>query len=120
MNDVAAFLARAIAQGRGRFRADLALKGGRVFDLVTGELKTGDVAICDDRIVGTQAEYRGYTEIDVSGKIVVPGFIDTHLHVESSLTRSKTRPPFSARSARNRPRPCAMARARSAATSFIG
>jgi adenine deaminase len=85
MNDVAAFLARAIAQGRGRFRADLALKGGRVFDLVTGELRTGDVAICDDRIVGTQAEYRGYTEIDVSGKIVVPGFIDTHLHVESSL-----------------------------------
>ena len=85
MNDVAAFLARAIAQGRGRFRADLALKGGRVFDLVTGELKTGDVAICDDRIVGTQADYRGYVEIDVSGKIVVPGFIDAHLHVESSL-----------------------------------
>jgi adenine deaminase len=85
MNDVAAFLARAIAQGRGRFRADLVLKGGRIFDLVTGELKTGDVAICEDRIVGTQAEYRGYTEIDVSGKIIVPGFIDTHLHVESSL-----------------------------------
>jgi adenine deaminase len=61
------------------------LKGGRIFDLVSGELKTGDVAICDDRIVGTQAEYRGYAEIDVSGKIVVPGFIDTHLHVESSL-----------------------------------
>jgi len=85
MNDVAAFLARAIAQGRGRFRADLVLKGGRIFDLVSGELKTGDVAICDDRIVGTLAEYRGYTEIDVSGKIIVPGFIDTHLHVESSL-----------------------------------
>jgi adenine deaminase len=85
MNDVAAFLARAVAQGRGRFRADLVLKGGRVFDLVSGELKAGDVAICDDRIVGTQAEYRGAMEIDVSGKIVVPGFIDTHLHVESSL-----------------------------------
>ena len=81
MNDVAAFLARAIAQGRGRFRADLVLKGGRFFDLVTGELKTGDVAICDDRIVGTQADYRGYAAIDVSGKIIVPGFIDTQLHV---------------------------------------
>ena len=56
-----------------------------MFDLVSGELKHGDIAICDDRIVGTQADYRGYAEIDVSGKIIVPGFIDTHLHVESSL-----------------------------------
>ncbi len=44
-----------------------------------------DVAICDDRIVGTMGEYRGAREIDVTGKLIVPGFIDTHLHVESSL-----------------------------------
>ncbi len=85
MSDAVAFLSRAIAQGQGLAKADLVLKGGRVFDLVTGELREGDVAICNDRIVGTLADYSGEREIDVSGKIVVPGFIDTHCHVESSL-----------------------------------
>ena len=85
MNDVTAFLARAIKQGRGLAAADLVLKGGRVFDLVGGDLVETDVAICGDRIVGVQGDYRGAREIDVRGKIVVPGFIDTHLHVESSL-----------------------------------
>ena len=61
------------------------LKGGRIFDLVRGELIKSDVAICNDRIVGTFGDYRGEREIDVRGKIVVPGFIDTHCHVESSL-----------------------------------
>lgn len=74
-----------IAQAHGREKADLVLKGGRVFDLVTGILLEGDVAICGDRIVGTCASYEGKREIDVSGLILVPGFIDTHLHVESSL-----------------------------------
>ena len=54
-----AFLARAIAQGRGREKADLVLKGGRVFDLVSGELTRSDVAICGDRIVGTHGDYSG-------------------------------------------------------------
>jgi len=85
MSDAIAYLSRAIAQGRGLAEADLVLKGGRIFDLVRGELVKSDVAICNDRIVGTMAEYRGVREIDISGRIVVPGFIDTHLHVESSL-----------------------------------
>ncbi|KAA0125655.1 adenine deaminase [Methylobacterium sp. P1-11] len=79
------FLRRAIAQGRGRADADLVLKGGRFLDLVTGDLVASDIAICGDRIVGTFGQYRGAREIDVSGKVVVPGFIDTHFHVESSL-----------------------------------
>jgi adenine deaminase len=85
MNDAIAYLKRAIEQGRGRAEADIVLKGGRIFDLVTGGLEKSDVAICDDRIVGTFGDYRGAVEIDVSGKVIVPGFIDTHLHVESSL-----------------------------------
>jgi adenine deaminase len=85
MSDAIAFLSRAIEQGRGQAQADLVLKGGRIFDLVRGELVKSDVAISGDRIVGTQGEYRGAREIDVTGKIIVPGFIDTHLHVESSL-----------------------------------
>ena len=77
-------LASAIHQGKGAEPADLVLKGGRFFDLVSGELIEGDIAICGDRIVGTCAEYTGKREIDIAGRIVVPGFIDTHLHVESS------------------------------------
>ncbi|HTR14450.1 MAG TPA: adenine deaminase [Roseiarcus sp.] len=80
-----AFLARAIAQGQGLDKADLVLKGGRIFDLVSGELLDGDVAICADRIIGTLADYSGVRQTDIRGKIVVPGFIDTHCHVESSL-----------------------------------
>jgi adenine deaminase len=85
MSDAIAYLSRAIEQGRGVSEADIVLKGGRIFDLVTGSLEESDVAICNDRIVGTYGDYRGAVEIDVSGKIIVPGFIDTHLHVESSL-----------------------------------
>src|SRR5450432_4863912 len=85
MSDAIAYLARAIEQGRGLSQADIVLKGGRIFDLVTGALEPSDVAICNDRIVGTFGDYRGAVEIDVSGKVIVPGFIDTHLHVESSL-----------------------------------
>ena len=85
MSDAIAFLSRAIEQGRGLADADLVLKGGRIFDLARGELIRSDVAICGDRIVGTQGDYRGAREIDIAGKIVAPGFIDTHLHVESSL-----------------------------------
>lgn len=78
-------LERLIDQGTGREPADIVLKNGRFFDLVTGELVASDIAICGDRIVGTGETYRGREEIDISGRIVVPGFIDTHLHIESSL-----------------------------------
>lgn len=74
-----------IAQGRGQVPADLVLKGGRVFDLVTGDLVETDVAICGDTIVGTFGTFAGQREVDVVGQILVPGFIDTHLHIESSL-----------------------------------
>jgi adenine deaminase len=74
-----------IDQGRGAVPADVVLKGGRVFDLVTGDLVETDVAVCGDTIVGVFGTYAGQREIDVTGRILVPGFIDTHLHIESSL-----------------------------------
>ncbi|QND47833.1 adenine deaminase [Rhizobium lusitanum] len=83
--NMTAKLERYIDQGVGREPADIVLKGGRFFDLVTGELVASDIAICGDRIVGTCGDYQGREEIDISGRIVVPGFIDTHLHIESSL-----------------------------------
>lgn len=78
-------LSQKIAQGRGDAPADLVLRGGRVFDVITGAFLDGDVAICGDTIVGTCARYDGKQVVDVSGLTLVPGFIDTHLHIESSL-----------------------------------
>lgn len=78
-------LARRIAQGRGDEPADLVIRGARLFDLVTGELAETDIAVCGDTIIGTNSRYESETGFDASGLIAVPGFIDTHLHVESSL-----------------------------------
>ena len=80
-----AFLSRAIDQGRGAVPADLVIKNVGLLDIVYGGVTVTDIAICGDRIVGTYAPYSGTREIDGSGLFAVPGFIDTHLHVESSL-----------------------------------
>ena len=77
-------LERRIAQGRGDDPADIVIRGGRVLDLVTGDLIDGDVAICGDTVVGIGADYEGARIIDATGLTLVPGFIDTHLHIESS------------------------------------
>ncbi|GAA4225478.1 adenine deaminase [Sagittula marina] len=74
-----------IAQGKGDAPADKVLRGGKIFDLMTGELLDGDIAICGDTIVGIMDSYDAAEVIDVTGLILVPGFIDTHLHIESSL-----------------------------------
>ncbi|MFV0382679.1 adenine deaminase [Paracoccus sp. (in: a-proteobacteria)] len=77
-------LERLIAQARGDEPADLVLRGGQVLDLITGQMIRGDVAICGGRIAGI-GDYRAARVINVTGLTLVPGFIDTHLHVESSL-----------------------------------
>lgn len=74
-----------ISKGLGEKPADIVLRGGRIFDLITGQLLEGDVAICDDTIVGICDKYDGSEIIEVDGAILVPGFIDTHLHIESSM-----------------------------------
>ncbi|MDR6952884.1 adenine deaminase [Ancylobacter sp. 3268] len=78
-------IARFIDQGRGVAPADLVIKGVRLLDVITGAVTETDIAICGDRIVGTYGSYEGATVIDGAGLTAVPGFIDTHLHVESSL-----------------------------------
>ena len=85
MAGTAAELARRIAQGRAVAPADLVIKNVRLLDLVTGDLVPTDIAVCGGTIVGTYAEYDGKSVVDGAGRIAVPGFIDTHLHVESSL-----------------------------------
>ncbi|AQS88065.1 adenine deaminase 1 [Neoasaia chiangmaiensis] len=78
-------IARRVAQGQGLEPADVVVRNVRLFDLVTGDLIDTDIAVCGDTIVGTLGRYEGRREIDGRGRIAVPGFIDTHLHVESSL-----------------------------------
>ncbi len=80
-----AFLARAIQAGRGSQPADLVVKDVGLLDLVSGGVTTTDIAVCGDRIVGTYQSYSGASEVDGRGLFAVPGFIDTHLHIESSL-----------------------------------
>ena len=78
-------LEREISCGKGDELADIVLRGGKIFDLITGELLEGDVAIVGQTIVGTCDHYNAKKIIDVDGLTLVPGFIDTHLHIESSM-----------------------------------
>jgi adenine deaminase len=78
-------LGRRIDQALRRAAADLVIKDVRILNVATGTLDQGDVAICGDWIVGTHDDYRGVREIDGRGRIAAPGFIDAHVHVESSL-----------------------------------
>jgi adenine deaminase len=79
------FLSHAINQGKGAEPADLVVKNVGLLDIVSGGVTVTDIAITGDRIVGTYEKYSGKREIDGKGLFAVPGFIDTHLHVESSL-----------------------------------
>lgn len=74
-----------IAGALGERPADVVIRGGRIFDLVTGELRVADVAIVGERIVGVGGSYQGFCEVDARGLTVVPGFADAHCHIESSL-----------------------------------
>lgn len=74
-----------IRAGRGTEPADLVIRNVQLLDVITGQLTETDIAIVGDRIVGTHARYQGRVEIDGRGRFAVPGFIDTHLHIESSL-----------------------------------
>lgn len=78
-------LASHIRVARGLEPADLVVKHARFLDVFSGAFLSGDVAIHGELIVGTQQSYRGREELDGSGLFVVPGFIDAHVHIESSL-----------------------------------
>ena len=73
-----------IAVAAGREKADLVLKNATYVNVFSGELDTCDIAVAEGLIVGMGA-YEGHREADMTGKIVLPGFIDAHIHLESSL-----------------------------------
>ena len=72
----------------GRAPADLVLKNATYVNVFSNELCRGDIAVAEGLIVG-MGQYRGRVEADVSGKIVLPCFIDAHIHLESSLVSPK-------------------------------
>ena len=69
----------------GRCEADLVLKNATYVNVFLNELSHGDIAVADGVIVGVGEDYRGRSEVDVSGLVVLPGLIDAHIHLESSL-----------------------------------
>lgn len=75
---------RIIAVAAGREKADLVLKNAKYLNVFSNEFLSGDIAVANGLIAGV-GKYDGKTEIDVSGKFVLPGFIDAHIHLESSM-----------------------------------
>src|SRR5437773_8463434 len=76
-------LARRLAVARGSEPADLVVRGGRVLSVFTREWVEADVAILDGWIAGL-GDYEGREVLDATGRFVVPGFIDAHMHLEST------------------------------------
>jgi adenine deaminase len=76
-------LARRLAVARGDEPADVVVRGGRVLSVFTREWLDVDVAVADGWIAGL-GEYKGRDVVDASGRYVVPGFIDAHMHLEST------------------------------------
>ncbi len=74
-----------LAVARGDKPADVILRHGRVLNVFTGEILENDVVIVGDRIAAVSSGYASLAEIDVRGRFIIPGLIDTHVHVESSM-----------------------------------
>ncbi len=73
-----------ISAARGEDKSDLVLKNAKILNVFTGELEEGDVAIRNGYISGI-GSYEGIAEMDLKGKIICPGLIDGHIHIESSM-----------------------------------
>ncbi len=70
---------------RGEAKAELVFRGGNVVNVFTGEIIQTSVAVTKGTIVGIGDQYVGKTELDLSGKYLCPGFIDGHIHLESTM-----------------------------------
>jgi adenine deaminase len=75
-----------IAVARGEEPADLLLKNAQLVNVLSGEIHPADIAIYDGQVVGW-GEYQARQVVDLGGKFVCPGFIDAHVHLESSMVQ---------------------------------
>lgn len=76
-------LKKLIDVAAGRIPADLVIKNCQVVDVYTASIIHGDIAVCEGLIAGV-GQYEGYSEYDANGLYAAPGFIDSHIHIESS------------------------------------
>lgn len=76
---------RLVRVALGEEKADVVLKNADYVNVFSGTVEHGDIAVANGLVVGMADHYDGLMEVDVSGKIVAPGFIDAHIHLESSL-----------------------------------
>ena len=77
-------LSQLINVARGVAPADLVIKGGQIVNVLSQEIYPADIAICGEQIAGV-GDYSGPNELDARGKFITPGFIDGHMHIESSM-----------------------------------
>lgn len=76
-------LKKLILTASGARKADTVIKNCKVVNVFSGKIIEGDIALCGDQIAGV-GEYEGEVEIDAEGRYAAPGFIDSHIHIESS------------------------------------
>ena len=76
---------RLIQTALGEKKPALVLKNARIINVFTGEILPGDIAVTDGRIAGVGAYENGEETVDLGGAYVAPGFIDAHVHIESSM-----------------------------------
>ena len=74
-----------ISVAKGELPADLVLANAKVVNVFTGEVEPGNVAICGDRIAGVGDYHQAKQVLDLSGKYLMPGLINGHTHIESSM-----------------------------------
>ncbi len=79
-------LKKIIDVAAGRIPADVVIKNCRIVNVFTGEISDGTIAFCEGQIAGI-GDYEGQKEFDAEGRYAVPGFIDSHIHIESSYVR---------------------------------
>jgi adenine deaminase len=78
-------LAQIVRMARGQESAEVLLKNGRLINVYTGEIYPSDIAIAHSRIVGVGEGFAATETYDLKGSYVCPGFIDAHVHIESSM-----------------------------------
>lgn len=80
---------RVVEVAAGRQKADLVLKNADYVNVFTNAMDHGDIAVAEGLIAGMGVEYHGEVEVDCTGKLVLPGFMDAHIHLESALVSPK-------------------------------